>query len=171
MEYMAPAIVLIPRQRVGALIGRNGEIKKRIEKEFGCRLEVTSSGEVILTSRNPVKLMQAKDAVTAIARGFSPKAAMLLKDERHILEVMRLADYVGKREKALMRHKSRLIGTGGKVRANIEEATKTKISIYGKTVAIIGLPEDATLARQAVEKLISGRTHKAVYGFLEKKSG
>lgn len=168
---MAPVSILIPKQRVGVLVGKNGEIKKRIEKEFKCKLKVTSLGEVTLDSSDPVKSLEAKDVITAIARGFSPENAMLLGDERFILEVLNLTDYVGKRENALMRHKSRLIGTKGKVRRNIEESTNTKISIYGKTVAIIGMPEDVKLARVAVEKIIAGVMHKAVYSFLNSKKG
>ncbi len=171
MEYMAPVSILIPKQRVGVLVGKKGEIKKRIEKEFGCRLEISSEGGVMLASRDALKLMQAKDVITAIARGFSPRTAMLLADARNALLVMHLADYAGKREKAILRHKSRLIGTKGKVRRNIEEATGAKISIYGKTVAIIGLPEDVELARKAIEKLISGVTHRVAYKFLDAKKG
>ena len=54
-------------------------------------------------------------------------------------------------------------------RKNIEEYTKTAISIYGKTAAIIGTYENAEFARESLEKLIKGFTHKSVYKFLEEQ--
>ena len=47
--------------------------------------------------------------------------------------------------------------------------TGTKISIYGKTVGIIG-PLDSLLdAKKAVESLLSGSPHAHVYSWLEKR--
>lgn len=169
MEYTAPVSIKIPRQRVAVLIGKNGEIKKRIEQLFKIRLDITSFGDVTITANDSLAALQAKDVVLAIARGFSPENAMLLYSEENMLDVINLTDFIGKREKALERLKSRLIGARGKARFNIEESTKTKISIYGKTVSIIGPHEGVALARQAIEKLISGRQHKAVYNFLNSK--
>ena len=67
------------------------------------------------------------------------------------------------------RIRSRLIGTSGKCRRNIERLTGTRISVYGKTVAIIGKYTNAHLAAQAVEKIIKGIPHRSVYEFLEGK--
>jgi len=47
--------------------------------------------------------------------------------------------------------------------------TGTEISVYGKTVAIIGLPEQVEIARKAVEMLIQGVPHETVYAFLDRK--
>ena len=50
----------------------------------------------------------------------------------------------------------------------IESLTECNISVYGKTVAVIGLNENALVAKQAVESLIRGSPHSKVYTFLEK---
>lgn len=161
--------IKIPEKRIAVLIGTAGETKRRIEKTFKCRLAVSDEGEVAITSKGYFKSLRAKEAVSAIARGFSPDHAMLLKSEEMVLEIINLQDYVGKREKALERVKSRLIGTAGKARRNIEEMTLTSISIYGKTAAIIGKAENVINARDAIMLLLTGRSHKASYDFLRRK--
>ncbi len=151
------------------LIGKRGAAKKLIEREFKCRLKISSEGDVQISAKDAAKALRAKEAVTAIARGFSPEHAMILTDKEHVLEIISLVDCVGDSEKALERFRSRLIGTRGKVRANIEEISETHISIYGKTVAIIGAPENVKNARDAIEILLSGKTHKTSYMFLRKQ--
>jgi len=47
--------------------------------------------------------------------------------------------------------------------------TSTHLSVQGKTVAIIGLPEQVKDARTAVEMLIRGVPHEAVFAFLDRK--
>ena len=168
MEYVSLDIK-IPEKRIAVLIGTKGVTKKAIEKAFGCRLKISSEGDVEVSSKDTANVLRAKEAVTAIARGFSPEHAMILSDEEHVLELLNLIDYVGTSEKALERFRSRIIGTHGKARANIEEITETHISISGKTVAIIGAPENVKQARDAIELLLSGKSHATSYIFLRKQ--
>ena len=65
--------------------------------------------------------------------------------------------------------KGRIIGAEGKSRRTIEELTETNVSVYGKTVSIIGLAEGVDMARRAIETLLSGSPHANVYKWLEKK--
>ena len=69
----------------------------------------------------------------------------------------------------MQRLKGRVIGREGKSRQIIEELSETNISVYGKTIGIIGSTESASIARQAVESLLKGATHASVFKFLEKK--
>ena len=85
-----------------------------------------------------------------------------------MIRVINLNDFV-KTKDHLFRVKSRIIGTRGKTRAIIEDLTNTSISVFGKTVAIIGQVENLALARRAVESLASGSQHSAVYHWLEKQ--
>ena len=50
-----------------------------------------------------------------------------------------------------------------------ETLTGVKISVYGKTVSLIGYPEQIKVAREAIEMLIKGTPHNTVYAFLERK--
>ena len=69
----------------------------------------------------------------------------------------------------MVRLRSRIIGTGGKARKNVEELTNTNVVIYGKTIGIIGDYEAVRLARRAFESLLSGSRHSTVYSWLEKQ--
>ena len=83
------------------------------------------------------------------------------------MEAVRIDDFTNKSQ--FQRVKGRIIGRAGRARKNIEELTDTNISVYGKTVGIIGTAENTALARKAVESLLSGSMHSTVYRWLSKK--
>jgi len=60
---------------------------------------------------------------------------------------------------------------GGKIAGNtrkeIEKKTTSLISVYGKTVSIIGDYKNIETAKKAIELLIKGMSHKSVYRFLQ----
>ena len=64
-------------------------------------------------------------------------------------------------------YKGRIIGEGGKARLNIENLTNALITVYGRTVAIIGEPNQLRLAVDAISSLSSGSMHGPVYTKLE----
>ncbi len=164
-------LLRIPLDRVGVLIGKKGETKARVEESCGVTLLVDGqSGEITVRS-NSVEAdpFKAANVVEAIARGFSPPRALKLLDPDVALEIIDLRDYAGKSENNLERIKGRIIGLNGKSRRVIEELTKCNISVYGKTVAIIGEPTDLRLAKDAIEKLAAGSQHKSVYNMLQRE--
>ncbi|RLE45469.1 hypothetical protein DRJ25_05625 [Candidatus Woesearchaeota archaeon] len=69
----------------------------------------------------------------------------------------------------MIRVKGRVIGREGKTRELIEETTETTVCVYGKTIGILGRPENVMIARKAVENLLKGSTHSSVYKWLEKR--
>jgi ribosomal RNA assembly protein len=154
--------IKIPEERIPVLIGHAGEIKKGIEK---CTKTKISVNEEVLIEGDAIDVLMTENIIKAVGRGFSPEIAMKLADEEKYLLVIPLP----KDRKELKRLKSRLIGTKGKCRKNIELLTKTNLSVYGKTVSIIGRYDDVEKARMAIKKLISGMTHKSVYKFLESR--
>ena len=111
----------------------------------------------------------ARDVIKAIGRGFSPEKAYDLFKEDMYLDVVDITRYTGDSKKAKKRLKGRVIGRNGKTRELIEDYTGTSLSIYGKTIACIGLPEKVQIVREAVEMLLDGAPHSAVYNFLEEK--
>lgn len=164
--------VRIPKERIGVLIGRNGETKRRIEELTKTKIEVDSeTGEVriIPQTDDPLMLWKARDIVRAIGRGFSPDRALELIKDDYMLDIIDLRDIVGDNRRAIERQRGRIIGSQGKTRRIIEEYTGTYISVYGKTVSIIGPPEGVRIARQAIEMLASGAPHGTVYSFLDRK--
>ena len=44
-----------------------------------------------------------------------------------------------------------------------------KLSVYGKTIGMIGDPEQLATARAAIDMLLDGAPHGAVYSYLEKR--
>ena len=164
----------IPQNRVGALIGKNGEVKKSIEKLTGTILDIDSDdGTVYITPRedmeDPLGVWNANHIVKAIARGFNPEVAMKLIHDDIYLEIMKLPLYIGKSKKALARYKGRIIGTNGKTRELITELADVDMAVYGKTVSLIGEMDNILVAKEAIEMILNGSRHKSVYSFLENK--
>ncbi|WP_292474053.1 KH domain-containing protein [Methanosphaera sp.] len=164
----------IPQNRVGAVIGKNGEVKKSVEKLTGTVLDIDSDeGTVYITPRedmeDPLGVWNANHIVKAIARGFNPDVAMKLIHDDIYLEVMKLPLYIGKSKKALARYKGRIIGTNGKTRELITELADVDMAVYGKTVSLIGEMENILVAKEAIEMILNGSRHKSVYSFLENK--
>jgi ribosomal RNA assembly protein len=162
--------IKIPKERIAVLIGKKGEIKKTIEEETKTKIDVDSKeGDVTIKGEDAINLLSAREIINAIGRGFNPEIARQLLKQDYILEIIGVQDFAGKSKSNLDRLKGRVIGKEGKSRRLMEDLTDTNISVYGKTIAIIGLPEDATNARRAIEMLLRGSMHSAVYKMLERK--
>lgn len=164
--------VRIPKERLGALIGPSGNVKKRLETRSGAVLEVDSeSGEATVVfdqPGDPTKALLLVEVVKAIARGFSPQHASQLFDEAFRLIVIDIRDFSGKSANRVRVVRGRVIGKMGRTRELIEELAEVALSVYGETVAIIGRLDDAEVGREAVEMILGGSEHRAVYAFLER---
>ena len=164
-------IIRIPGDRIGVLIGKAGKTKIEIEESCSVKLEIDSNtGEVTLRGSGDVTTIQpfkAVEIVTAIGRGFSPMNAMKLLEESNALHVMNLQEFAGKSPDQMERIKGRIIGEGGKARTNMENLSNTSISVYGKTVSVIGSPNQLKIVIDALSSLSSGSMHGSVYNKLE----
>ncbi len=164
--------IKIPRERIGALIGKRGKVKQQIEKICGVEIEIDSeTGDAMITASKPAEQMEgfrAVEVITAISRGFSPERAYHLFDDEEItFQQVDLRDYAGKSPSALDRIKGRIIGEGGKARRMIEELSGAYVSVYGHTVAFIGGYREVKLATDAIGMLAKGSMHKSVYLMLQ----
>jgi len=165
----------IPRERVGVVIGKNGITKNEIENLTKTEIMVDSeAGSVAISpteeTEDPLAVWKARYIVKAIGRGFNPEISVKLMGDETILEIINLPDYVGKSKKAILRQKARIIGKDGRTKDIITDMTGVDISIYGKTVSIIGDMEQIHIAKEAVEMILNGVRHKTVYAFLERKT-
>lgn len=159
----------IPHERVAVLIGKSGATKRELEIKLGCELQIDSQeGDVQIKCKDPVELLIAKDIVRAIGRGFNPDIAALLKKDDFALEIISLADFNPKKNHQ-ERLKGRVIGRDGKSRNIIEQHTECHISVYGKTVGILGPAENVRVAYKAVTSLLNGSPHAYVYKWLERQ--
>lgn len=166
-------IVRIPKERVGVLIGKNGETKKSIEDISHVTLEIDSEeGDVIFNeadARDPLWALKVEDVIRAIGRGFSPENAFRLFGEENELFIFDIYEYVGKKESHVTRLKSRVIGRDGKTKRVIERLTGATLAIYGHTVAVIADFDSMDVTRKALDMLLSGSKHPTVYRFLERE--
>ena len=164
-------LIRIPEDRVGALIGKSGKIKSKIEDTCSVKLDIDSkNGEVQVSSEivdGQFHSFKALEIITAIGRGFSPEKAMRLLKGENTLHVINLREFGGKSPEQLERFKGRIIGNGGKARINMENLSNSNITVYGKTVSIIGEPTQLKLAINAIESLLSGSMHGHVYKKIE----
>jgi len=155
--------VLVPKDRIGVI-----KDKKTVKKlETSIKIKLSFQENAVIIEGEGVELFQAKNIVKAIARGFSPEKAFRLLNEEESLEIIKLEGFTDKKIKVI---KARLIGTKGKTRKLIENFSGCSVSIYGKTVCIIGNFEQMNIAREAIKMIIRGSKHSKVYGFLQDAS-
>jgi len=152
--------VLIPKERVGVI----KDNKAREELEAKLKVKITFEENAVLIDGEGLEFYQAKNIVKAIGRGFSPLNAFRLFDDEQTLEIMELTFAERKND----RIKSRVIGRNGRTREEIELKTGAAVSVYGKTISLIGKYEQIKNAKEAIEMLINGAEHRSVYSFLER---
>jgi len=155
-------IIRIPEQRKPVLIGKEGSVKKELELKTKTKITIS---EDIRIEGDSIDIIKAKEIIKAIGRGFSPERAFFLLNDDYQLYIISL----GKETKnTIKRVLARVIGKRGSARKKIEERTGVWVSVYGKTVSILGKAEDLNNARKAIENLLSGRSHSYVYTRLKK---
>jgi len=163
----------IPMERVGVIIGHNGETKKNLEKRSGIDFDVDSeTGEVAIHEENvedPLSLLKIETIIKAIARGFSPEHASRLFSDEYDLYIFDIHDYVGKKDSHIRRLKSRVIGREGKTKRVLEELTDSDISIYGHTISLITDINHIDIVKRSIDMLLEGSKHATVYRFIERE--
>jgi ribosomal RNA assembly protein len=144
--------IKIPKDRIAVLIGVKGSEKRELEEWSSAKIHVDSNeGDVVIFGKDALKLYELREIIQAIARGFSPETASLLLKPDYMLEIINLKDY----------------GLDKPNRRVIEEITGTQLSVYGKTIGIIGECTGVTNAKRAIELLVKGSMHATVYKWLE----
>ncbi len=164
--------VKIAASRIGVLIGKGGVVKKDLETRTKTTISIDSKEGLVkveASDDNTVMLLRAVEVINAVNRGFSPERSFeMIEDEDLILDVIDLGEQAdGPRQ--LDRLRGRIIGKDGRAREQIEDMTDVEISVFGKTVALIGYPEQLRTARTAIEMLIEGIPHENVFAFLDRK--
>jgi ribosomal RNA assembly protein len=159
--------ILIPKERIAVLIGKGGSSRRKIEKLTKVKLWIdTDTNEVTVNASDSEAIFLAKQVVSLVGRGFSPDSACKVLDDRYIADIVDVRDFGAAQRKDRTRLLGRIIGSEGKTKRKIEIETNTEIVIYGKTVGIIGKPEDVMKAKQAVEAVLSGSEQATAYRLL-----
>jgi len=164
-------LVRIPNDRIAVLIGKSGNVKSKIERLCYVSLNIDGdTGEILIKSKGDVEKIQpfkAMEIVTAIGRGFSPENALTLLKGENTLHIIDLREFAGKSHANVERIKGRIIGEGGRARQNMENLSGTHISVYGRTVSIIGDASKLRSTIDAISSISGGSMHGAVYSKLE----
>ncbi len=156
--------VAIPDERM-KILRKEKKLVKKLEDLTGVKIKLAENVEI--ECEDSIKLMRIKSVIKAFGRGFDSEDALYLLDDKYELCIIDAKDFAGKSTKRLEELRGRVIGTKGKSKAIIEKIADVKLSIYGKTISIIGEWDGVQCARQAVCMLLEGRKHGGVYKFLE----
>ncbi|MEM3828641.1 MAG: KH domain-containing protein [Conexivisphaerales archaeon] len=125
-------------------------------------LKIAVSENKVSIEGDPLNVMLGKEVLTAFNRGFSDSDSQLLFDQEYILEVMSIENY-SKNKRRVSNLKGRVIGRNGSVKIRIEKLTNTKISIFGKTVSIIGRYDDVDKARRIIDTILRGKPFSVAF--------
>ncbi len=157
--------VRIPEDRVAVLIGEKGETKEEFEEVTNC--ELTIEDNLARIEGDTLDEMDAQNAVKAVGRGFNPdKALNVVEKDKilHLIDINNYADTDNSRE----RLKGRVIGRNGETRRHLEKEGNVEISVYGKTIGIIGVAQNIEIVNEVINQLLNGRSHSSAYNYLEK---
>lgn len=155
----------IPEERVGVLIGSNGDTLDKIRSLVNASIDVNGN-EITVDAEDPLEELRAFNIVKAIGRGFTPEKALRLLERNASLAVINIGRYCSTNNDK-ERLKGRIIGKEGMTREKIENDTDTEIAVYGKTVSVLGPIGKLEVAKKTIEMLLEGSSHGAAYRYLE----
>jgi len=150
----------IPKDRIAVLIGKNGEVKDRLESATNSKIEIDSNdGDVTVSGHDVIQLYQLRDIVKAIGRGFNPEVANLLLRSDYSFELIQLVDY-SPHQNHQQRMKGRVIGSGGKTRNLIKAIEETipssKSSKDENNMMVIARSFDINKPGSSPKKMLGG---------------
>lgn len=138
--------------------------KKRLEKSLN--VKITNRGKEVTIRGSSVDEYPAEKVIDAINFGFPISAALLIKDEDFIFEIINIKDHT--KRKDLNRIRARIIGTKGKTLKTLHEITRCNFELKDNYIGIIGDPEDMENSEKAIISLIKGSKQSNVYNYLER---
>ncbi|MDD3178211.1 MAG: KH domain-containing protein [Candidatus ainarchaeum sp.] len=164
--------IKVTKKRLAVIIGENGQTKKDIQKKTSTNLNINShTGEIIIsTKKSFYEIHIAKNILTAISRGFSPEVSFNLLEDNFLLEIIDLDDFVKNTRNRHEQIRGRVIGKDGHIKKMIEDKLHCFISVYGKTVSIIGYQDNISEVRDVIEKILQGVKHTTVFKMLKSLS-
>jgi len=156
--------VVLTEEKAKILRNKKEWIEK-IERLSNCKISLEDQ-EVTIEGEDPLTVLRVREVLRALNRGFDLDSALYLLDDSYFLEIINVKDY-GKTRNRRIELKGRVIGKKGSIKRMIEELTKTKISVHGNTISIIGQWNNLLLAKRAIEMILEGKMHSTVKKFLE----
>jgi ribosomal RNA assembly protein len=141
-------------------------IKNRKKLEKILDVKITNRGKEVTIEGSPENEYISEKVIIAIDFGFPFSAAILIKEQDYIFEIISIKDHT--KRKDLERIRARIIGKKGKTLNTLAQLTKCFFELKDNQVGIIGDPEYIYNAQNAIISLIKGSKQSNVYSFLEK---
>jgi ribosomal RNA assembly protein len=151
------------------IVGNLKKVKKavpKIEKRTSIKFSFTRGGVVIKGKEYEEFIVET--IVRAIDFGFLDEDAFLLFDSDFVLEFIDVKSLT--RRKNIKDVRARVIGTGGKALATIENLTGSVIVLQSNTLGVIVDSDHLDSTVQAIESLVRGAKHGNVFAYLEKQN-
>jgi len=161
----------IPQERIGVLIGKNGEVKKRIEEEVKVKILVQQDGAVRVeyNADDPESYFKIRRIADAVSSGFSGEDALRLLDENLVLKTIDLRDFSDESSSRMKIIKGRIIGKNGKVWKKIEKLSGAKLALHKYTLGIMGEEESCEIAFKTILKILRGAQFSTAFKYLERQ--
>ena len=118
--------------------------KKKLEQILN--VKITNRGKEISISGKPEDEYTAEKVIDAINFGFPFTSAILIKEQGHIFEILKIKDYTRRHD--LERVRARIIGKKGKTLQTLSQLTRCDFELKDNKVGIIGDPEFIENARR-----------------------
>jgi len=146
-------------------IARVTKNRKKLEEKLDVKIE--NRGKEIFVTGNPENEYIALKVIQALEFGFPFSAAILIKDEDFMFEILNIKNYTTRKD--LERVRARIIGKQGKTLKTLSNLTRCYFELKDNEVGIIGDPEFIKNGEEAIILIIKGSKHANVYSHLEKR--
>ena len=135
------------------------KLRIRYNTKLGCIELMTDA-----STKNANAMQKAIDFITAINAGFEIGDALsLVRLEDIFMDVFDVTDIKLMEGDNLSRAVGRIAGKGGQIKFTIENATRTRISLTGTKVHILGPVNNVRMARRVICDLVMGSPANKVY--------
>lgn len=145
------------------------KVKGILEKSLDIKIKFENDS-ILFESENTFSINIFEDFLRALNVGFPLEDALKIVTEDFIIKEIDVERFTGKDKKHKRRVIARVIGREGSAKRTIEEMTSTKIMIGDRMIYILGLPDDVSLAMEALEEILKGRKHSTAYRRIRKRA-
>jgi|TARA_Y100000310_G_C20357328_1_gene657292 ribosomal RNA assembly protein len=138
--------------------------KAKLEKTLG--VKISNRGKEVSIQGKAEEEYIAEKVIDALNIGFPYSAAISIKTEDNVFEIINIKDHTNRPN--LERVRARIIGKAGRTLRTISNLTECNLERKGNDIGIIGPPENIENAQNAIISIIKGSKQSNVYAGLEK---
>lgn len=137
--------------------------KKQLQEKL--KIKISNRGKEIFIDGAAEDEYVAEKVLDALNFGFPFSAALQIKEQDLIFEIIHIKDYTKRHDLETIR--ARIIGTKGKTLKTLSELSESFLELNQNHVGIIASPENIQNIQNAIISIIQGSKQTNVYKFLE----